>query len=221
VVAAPAVVAKITLQQSAGSVNLGQSVTYALTVRRSHASDPAPTGAVQLIDAQGNPLSDVVDLVNGDATIVLPWTFAGPKLVLPIYSGDANYGLTYGNSVLTNVNPGHTSMSLASSAANVSSQSQTSFVALVTDRVTNPNVQTPGAENGLVEFWDSLDGHAPQLLQTRPLTVGNGNTSTTVLPTTLPVGHNQITAKFLGTPDWTPAVSNTVVVNVNSSPVGN
>jgi hypothetical protein len=221
VVAAPSVAARITLQQSANTVNLGQSVSYTINVRRVHNSDPAPTGQVQLLDVQSSPLSDIVDLVNGSATIVLPWTSAGTQFLIPVYGGDGNYALSYGNGVQTIINPGHPAIALGSTATNVSTQSQTTFTVLVSDPITNPNVQSPGAENGLVEFWDAVDGHAPQLLQTRPLTIGNGNSSTTVLPITLPVGHNQITAKFLGTPDWTPAVSNTVTVNVNSSPVGN
>src|SRR4051812_44723727 len=219
--AAPTVAARISVQQSATTGNLGQSVSYTVTVRRSHSGDPAPTGQVQLLDVQSTPLSDIVDLVNGSATIVLPWNSAGTQFLIPVYGGDSNYGLSYGSGVQTIINPGHPAVALGTTAANVNAQSQTTFTVLVSDPIANPNVQSPGAEQGMVEFWDSLDGHAPQLLETRPLTVGNGNSSTTVLPVHLPVGHNQITAKFLGTPDWTPAVSNTVVVNVNGSPSGN
>ena len=221
IVPKPSVSAAVTLTESSSTIDLGGSVTYRVTVRRSHNTDPVPTGQVQLVDVQGNPLSDIVDLVSGNVTIVLPWTFAGTQFVIPLYGGDANYALSYGNGVQTIVNPGHPAIALAATAGNVSAQTQTTFTVLVSDPKANPNVQSPGAENGMVEFWDTLDGHAPQLLETRPLTVGNGNTSTTVLPVHLPVGHNQIVAKFLGTPDWAPSVSNVVFVNVNNSSAGN
>src|SRR6476469_4236080 len=82
VVPAPAVGSRVTLQQSASTVNLGQAVSYTINVRRLHNSDPAPTGQVQLLDAQSNPLSDIVDLVNGNATIVLPWNSAGTQFLI-------------------------------------------------------------------------------------------------------------------------------------------
>jgi hypothetical protein len=99
----------------------------------------------------------------------------------------------------------------------VRSDSQTALTALVGGGPRNPNIFIPALEFGEVAYFDSVNGGAPQRLGAgrQLLTVGNGNTSTNVLPVALPAGRNVITARFLGTVDWDPAESNSIVVLVD------
>ncbi len=203
--------ARIELQQSPGTITVGQSENYVILVRPSQAHGPMPTGTVSVSDEWGDSFTPA-SLTNGNATLVVPWFFAGPELIYVSYSGDANYSpVNSPVSAITTVKRGEPTVALTSSTPKASSHS----VLTVTVQVpNNPNIGSPVTEGGQVEFFDSVNGTMPQTLGHGPqhLTVGNGGNAIVILPVVLPVGRNVITAKFLGTAEWMARDSNPVVV---------
>ena len=175
-----------------------------------------PTGTVTLSDFAGNPLTAPASLSNGNASIVVPWYGAGQGMVYASYAGDANYGALASQTVITLVKPAIPVVTLTPAAVLVKPDSTTTLTVLLSGGPSNPQIATPGFESGPVEYWDSVDGAAPQLLAGGPqlLTIGNGNSSINILPVVLPRGVNVITAKFLGTVDWMARNSNPVTVRV-------
>ena len=64
--------------------------------------------------------------------------------------------------------------------------------------------------------FDSVNGGGSQPLGSpHSLTVGNGGSPVFALPVVLPVGSNVIRGEYLGSPNWAPAFSNTVIVIVD------
>jgi hypothetical protein len=206
--------ARIELEQSPGTITLGQSENYVISVKPSQPHGPMPTGTVSISDQFGDFLGAPVPLSNGNASLVVPWFFAGPELVFVSYSGDTNYSpLNSPVSAITTVKRGEPSVALMSSVRRTKSRSVLTVTVQVPD---NPNIGSPVAEGGRVQFFDSVNGTTRHTLGSgsQPLTTGNGGNAIFILPVTLPAGRNVITAKFLGTADWMPRDSNPVVVEV-------
>jgi len=206
--------AKIELEQSPGTITVGQSENYVISVKPSQAHAPMPTGTVSISDQWRDFLGAPVSLSDGNASLVVPWFFAGPELVFVSYSGDTNYSpMNSPVSAITTVKRGEPTVALMASARRAKSRSVLTVTVQVPD---NPNIGTPVAEGGQVQFFDSVNGTTCKTLGSgpQPLTTGNGGNSILILPVTLPAGRNVITAKFLGTADWMARDSNPVVVEV-------
>jgi hypothetical protein len=127
-------------------------------------------------------------------------------------------GSPSGDFSLVTVNPGHSTATL-SVAGSAKPGSTTDLTVVVGGGPSNPHIGTPGQELGQIEYLDSIDGAPAQLLGGAPqtLTVGNQNTSVNIFPVTLQSGHHIITARFLGTADWTPAQSNSITLAIGKS----
>jgi hypothetical protein len=212
------IVPVIQLRQLEGTITVGESESYIASVKPPHAGSPMPTGTVSLNDQFGNSFGPV-SLSAGNASFVVPMLFAGHELIFVNYSGDANY--TPVNSVVlvtTIVKPAEPTVTLNAGSSVVPENSRTLLTATVIGAPLNPNLNTPFAENGQVEFFDSVNGQAPTVLGNGPvvLTIANGGSQISLLSTVLPAGTNVITAKFLGTPEWLARTSNPVVVNVKA-----
>jgi Pro-kumamolisin, activation domain/Bacterial Ig-like domain (group 3) len=203
----------IKIRQSPGTITVGQSESYLVSVTPSQAQGSRPTGTVTLFDMFGNALAGPASLSESNASFTLPWNQAGEQLVFASYSGDANYGPLNSPIVTTVVNPAQTTVILSSSSTE---NSPSILTVTVAGLVFDPNISAPAAEGGQVEFLDSVNGGAPQILGSgpQPLTTANGGSSIRIFSVMLPDGENAITARFLGTPDWKPGVSNPVVVSV-------
>jgi hypothetical protein len=209
----------IQLRQRTGTITVGESESYIVSVKPSHSGGPMPTGTVSLSDAFEDFLG-TISLSNGNASFVVPWNFAGPESIYVIYSGDANY--TPVNSVTlatTIVKPAEPTITLNAGSGVVPENSRSLLTATVIGTPLNPNVNSPFTENGQVEFFDSVNSQSPTVLGNGPvfLTIANGGNQIAMLPMVLPAGTNVITAKFLGTPEWLSRTSNTVVVDVKSA----
>ena len=208
----------IQLRQLTGTVTVGQSESYIASVKPPHAGSPMPTGTVSLNDQFGNSFGPV-SLSGGNASFVVPMLFAGHELIFVNYSGDANY-TTVNSAVLvtTIVKPAEPTITLHAGSSVVAENSRALLTATVTGAPLNPNINTPFAENGQVEFFDSVNGQAPTVLGNGPvfLTIANGGNQIAMLSTVLPAGTNVITAKFLGTPEWTPRTSSPAVITVKA-----
>jgi hypothetical protein len=202
---------RVQLQQSAATVNLGGSVTYTATVKGS-VHGPAPTGTVYLSWMNGSVLADPISLTNGRATFVVPWNQAGPEPVSAVYSGDSTYTPFSSAQLWTHVQQAIPTVTLATPAATVSAETQTSLTVSVVGQPANPNLSAP---YGQVQFFDAVNGGGMRAMGfAQYLTTGNGGNPIFTLPANLPRGTNVIQVKYLGSQDWTQAKSNTVTVTV-------
>jgi hypothetical protein len=201
----------VQLQQSTASVNLGDSVTYTVTVR-GKVGGAVPTGTVYLSSMNGSVLAGPSTLVNGGVSFVVPWNYAGAEPVSAVYSGDSNY-TTYSSAELwTHVLPATPTVTLMAAASTVLAGTQTSLTVAVVGQPSNANLSLP---YGQVQFFDSVNGGAVHSIGfPQYLTTGNGGNPIYTLPVDLPTGTNAIQVKYLGSSDWTQAKSNTVTVSV-------
>ena len=202
---------QVQLQQSSASVNLGDSVTYTVTVR-GKVGGAVPTGTVYLSSMNGSVLAGPSTLVNGGVSFVVPWNYAGAEPVSAVYSGDSKY-TTYSSAELwTHVLPATPTVTLMAAASTVLAGTQTSLSVAVVGQPSNANLSLP---YGQVQFFDSVNGGAVHSIGfPQYLTTGNGGNPIYTLPADLPTGTNAIQVKYLGSSDWTQAKSNTVTVSV-------
>ncbi|HEY8714248.1 MAG TPA: Ig-like domain repeat protein, partial [Candidatus Acidoferrum sp.] len=215
---APAVAATISVKPSVSTIDLGQAVNYSVALSPTKSGAAVPTGTITLVDVNANPIAGPLTLQQGHASFTVPWYQAGQDLVVALYSGDNKYGQLYSSIATVTVNPAHPTAML-SVAGSAKPGSTTDLTVVVGGGPSDPHIGTPGQELGQVEYLDSVDGAPAQLLGGAPqtLTVGNHNTSVNIFPATLQAGHHVITARFLGTADWTSAQSNTITLSIGKS----
>jgi hypothetical protein len=202
---------KVDLQQSASSVTLGQSVTYSVSVKALKGG-AVPIGTASLVEENGGVLVSPIPLVNGAASFVVPWNFAGKSSISAAYSGDANFGPFSSPVIVTTVNRATPNVALTAAASQVPSNTQTSLTVSLIGQPANPNLSAPYGE---VQFFDSVNGSAMHALGfPQYLTTGNGGNPIYTLPVVLPSGNNVIRVHYLGSRDWTGTDSNSVTVLV-------
>jgi Pro-kumamolisin, activation domain/Bacterial Ig-like domain (group 3) len=194
-------------------LNIGDTGTFKVNV-----SPATSTGTVTLWDAVG-PRTSSVTMTGATATIQFPWTQAGTTSLYAVYSGDANNAASSSPAAIFTVKQGATQV-VVSAPAQITSDQQVSIVASVTGlssdgKAAGANLANP---SGSVQFWDSLNGAAAELLSTQTLTVGAGHIGTFGLRTKLPVGSNTITVQYLGDTNWLPGSSSNFTVNSTQSP---
>ncbi len=189
-------------------VNIGDNAIFTVTVSPSNA-----TGTVTLWDAVG-PRSSPTTIVGGTTTIQIPWTQGGNFTAYVLYSGDSTHAASSSLSVTFSVNAG-TPVASLSAPAQVSSAQQTSLIGSVAGV---PNTAILPYPTGVVEFWDSLNGGAMQLLTTHTLTAGPGHIGTYGLRTKLSAGTHVLKLHYDGDNNWKAVDSSTVTVTATASP---
>jgi len=193
-------------------VNIGDTGKFIITVSPSTA-----TGTVALWDAVGGRTSPTA-IAGGSATIQFPWTQGGTTALYALYSGDATDAPSSSMSVTFTVNPGIPLVVLAAPAKSTSTQ-QISLDATVTG--INSGGQPAGSAlpypTGVIEFWDSVNGAAAQLLAQQNLTVGGARTALFALRTTLAAGTHTLHSHYRGDINWQPEDSASVTVATASS----
>ena len=191
-----------TLMAKSLPTTLGSTGVFRAAVTPAGAS--GVTGAVTLWDAVG-PRSTSVALRNdGTAQITIPWTQAGNVTLYAEYSGDANYGASASAPPLAfSVSKGTPTVTLsAPSAANANQE--VSVNVSVAGIPSNALLAYP---TGMVEFWDSLNGGAAQLITAQNLTVGAGNISVFAIRQTFAPGVHSLKAHYRGDNNWLAADS--------------
>jgi hypothetical protein len=181
------------------------------------------TGAVTLWDAVG-PRSTAVALGNdGTAQITIPWPQAGNVTLYAEYSGDANYGASASAPPLAfSVSKGTPVVTLsAPSAANANQE-----VSVNVSVAGIPGNVALAYPTGVVEFWDSLNGGAAQLITAQNLTVGAGNISVFAIRKAFAPGVHSLKAHYRGDNNWQaadstsqPMTTGDFSVNVSPNPV--
>ncbi len=188
--------------------NIGDTGKFTVTV-----SPAAATGTVTLWDAVG-PRTSATPIANGPTTIQFPWTQGGNITLYAVYSGDSTYAPSSSISVPFTVNPGTPVVTL-SAPAQITANQQASLIASVTGVPNNASLPYP---TGVVEFWDSLNGGAMQLLTTQVLTAGPGHTAIYGLRTKLPAGTHTLKVRYRGDNNWKAVDSSSVTVTSGASP---
>ncbi len=189
-------------------VNLGDTGKFTVSV-----SPTVATGTVTLWDVVG-PRSSATPITNGTTTIQIPWTQGGSIALYAVYSGDPSYAPSSSKSVPFTVSPGTPVVAL-SAPSQVTTVQQASLIATVAGVPNNSSLPYP---TGMVQFWDSLNGGAAQLLATENLTAGAGHIGVYGLRTKLPAGTHALIAHYGGDNNWRAVDSPTVVVTSGASP---
>jgi hypothetical protein len=202
---------RVILTQPEGTVTVGDSVKYSVTVKPMKAGGLVPTGTITLVGENGGPFADPVNLSNGAATITLNWTFAKTNGIVAAYAGDSNYTASDSSFIVTNVRPGTPTVTLLAAANRVDAGTETSLTVSTLGLPSNPAISLP---YGAVVFFDSVDGGAERRLGSGFLTTGNGGNPVFTLPVVLPNGRNLIHVRYLGSPDWRAVDSKGVQVMV-------
>ena len=188
-------------------LTVGDTGKFTVTVSPSSA-----TGTVTLWDAVG-PRTTATTIGGGTATIQFPWTQGGNITLYAVYSGDTTYAPSSSTSVPFTVKPGTPVMTLSAPTQAAATQ-QASLVASVSGVPNNATLPYP---TGVVEFWDSLNGGAMQLLTTQALTAGAGHVGIYGLRTKLAAGTHTVKAHYAGDNNWKPVDSPAVTITVTAT----
>ena len=180
-------------------MTLGDSGSFHVTT-----TPAAATGTVTLWDAVG-PRSSPVNISGGSASIQVEWTQAGSFSVYAVYSGDASNAASSSPLRSFNVQPGTPQVSLAVQNP-VGGSLQTSLNASVSGDLKNGTLASP---TGFVEFWDAVNGGAPQLLAMLQLTGGPSGASLAGARVRLVNGIHSLHAHYRGDNNWSAADSAT------------
>jgi hypothetical protein len=202
------------LQAVTSQPAVGRIAVYNVATTATTPSRLIPTGTVTLYSNIG-PISNVVTLVGGKASVSVGWIMAGPQSVYAVYSGDANFAASSSALVATNVALGTPAVTLTTISRFVETGAQTSVSAVITGVPQASSVPLP---NGGVQFYDSVDGAPAQPLGP-PIALAPGNGAGVEIATfasTLPKGRNVLFARYLGDANWSAtrsADSASVIVN--------
>jgi hypothetical protein len=191
-----------TLTSNILPTTLGSTGIFQVVVTPAGAS--GVTGSVTLWDAVG-PRSTSVGLgTDGTARITIPWTQAGNATLYAQYSGDANYGASASAPPLAfSVSKGTPTVTLSAPSA-ASANQEVSVNVSVAGIPSNGLLAYP---TGVVEFWDSVNGGAAQLITAQNLTVGAGNISVFAIRKTFAPGVHSLKVHYRGDNNWQPADS--------------
>ena len=189
-------------------VNIGDTGQFTVKVLPS-----AATGTVTLWDAVG-PRTSATAITNGSATIQFPWTQGGAITLYAVYSGDTSYAASSSTSRAFTVNPG-TPVVILSAPAQVTAIQQASLIASVTGVPNNSTLPYP---TGMVEFWDSLNGGAMQLLATQTLTAGAAHIGVSGVRAKLSAGTHTMKLHYRGDNNWKAVDSPAVIVTSGAAP---
>jgi hypothetical protein len=181
---------------------IGANGTFAVAV-----SPAAATGTVSLWDAVG-PRSSPAPIQSGVATIQIVWPQAGSVSLYAVYSGDATYAGSASAPVGFTAAQG-TPLVALSGPTSTDLIHQVSLVASVTGNPANAALVFP---TGYVEFWDSLNGGASQLLTVQSLTAGAGNIGVYGLRAKLAAGTHTLKVHYRGDNNWLAADSPSLTV---------
>jgi len=190
-----------TLTPNTLPTTLGSTGVFQVAVAPAGAS--GVTGSVTLWDAVG-PRSTSVGLgTDGTARITIPWTQAGNATLYAQYSGDANYGASASASVAFSVSKGTPTVTLSAPSA-ASANHEVSVNVSVAGIPSNGLLAYP---TGVVEFWDSVNGGAAQLIAAQNLTVGPGNISVFATRKAFAPGVHSLKVHYRGDNNWLAANS--------------
>jgi hypothetical protein len=185
-----------TLNIAAAPTIPGDQGTFTVSVSP-NTGNGAVTGTVALWDAVG-PRGAPATITAGVATIQLEWTQGGTASVYAVYSGDANNAVSSSASHTFTVQPGAPQVALTVQGPS-GGLSQSSLIASVSGNLKQGTLASP---TGSVEFWDSVNGGAPQLLTSLQLTPGAAGVSVAGTRVGLASGTHNLYVHYRGDNNW-------------------
>lgn len=194
------------LMLNATPLAMGGTGSFTVTV-----SPTTATGTVTLWDAVG-PRTTATPMTSGTATVQFVWPQAGNTSVYAVYSGDSADAGSTSAPVSFTVQQGTPQVRLTAPAS-LTGNGEVSLNASVTGNPANPQVPYP---TGVVEFWDSLNGAAAQLLLAQPLTSGPGGVSVYGARLKLAPGSHSLYLHYRGDSNWQSANSAAVSTQVGT-----
>jgi pro-kumamolisin-like protein/Big-like domain-containing protein len=190
------------LTMKTAPVNMGDTGVFTVSVTPASA-----TGTVTLWDAVG-PRTASAAIAGGAATVQFPWTQAGSTSLYAVYSGDSADAGSASTPVSFTVQKDLPQVSLAVPV----SIPATGEVSLVTTVVGNPSNSQLPYPTGIVEFWDSANGAAAQMLIAQTLTAGPGGSSVSGARLQLKPGSHSLYTHYRGDTNWQSANSSTMQI---------
>lgn len=210
----------VTLSTSTNPIVAGQPITLTVNVS-SNQTTAIPTGTVFVTAGAAfvEPTSGGSTLSNGTLTFtgIMP---NATTMLQAFYNGDSNFNATGSAPLDISVAKIDPTLTLSTSATSVQAGTQVSLIATLTGPARS------GAPEGLLQFFDSLNGGPAQPIgnEQRVLFNASGDapgTSTASITPALPVGTNTITATYSGDNNFNSiaqANSTPVAVIVNPGP---
>ncbi|MGC2851603.1 MAG: Ig-like domain repeat protein [Candidatus Acidiferrum sp.] len=186
-----------TLVMNTAPVNLGDTGAFTVNV-----SPTTAAGSVTLWDAVG-PRSAATTISGGTATMQFPWTQAGSTSLYAVFSGTSANAASTSAPVSFTVKKGVPQVTLAIPAT-LPSTGQVTLTATVIGNPANSLLPYP---TGVVQFWDTVSGGAPQLLTTQTLTAVSPGTSIYAARLQLPSATHTLSVHYLGDTNWQAANS--------------
>ncbi|HEX3121610.1 MAG TPA: Ig-like domain-containing protein, partial [Candidatus Acidoferrum sp.] len=178
--------------------NLGQSVTFNVTVASVPTGGAAPTGQVTL--TQGSTVLAQLTLSNGLANFATSALPAGSSAITASYAGDSSYSASSGN--VTAVVQSPTATALTSSSNPASQGQSVTFTATVTS--------SSGTPVGSVTFTDGATVLASNVAV-------NSSGIATFSTSSLSTGTHSIGASFTGSTGWQNSTATTLTQTINAT----
>jgi hypothetical protein len=195
--------------------SMGQHTPYSVTVAPPKGATKTPIGFVTLYNTYGQ-IAGTVELSGGTAIGNVEWDQVGTLPVYATYSGDRNYAPA--NSPVTNVTVARATptVNVAVISGVIQAGTQTSITASLSSAVSSTNVLAP---TGTVQFFDALNGAAPQAIgNPQNITGGNGGTLLTTIAPVLASGTHVISALYSGDANWNSATGSAAAAIDATSP---
>lgn len=180
----------------------GQSVTFVATVTTSSVGLGIPTGTVQFKNGASN-LGGPINLVNGQAQLLVNTLVAGNRSITAIYSGDANFNTSTSPALTQTVNKANTSTMLTVNQNQAAIGQTLTFTATVSAVAPGEGIPT-----GIVNFMDGATS------------IGNASingSGQAILNAALTItGNRTISAVYAGSTNFNGSNSNSVNVFVGA-----
>jgi len=191
-----------TLVANTPPVNLGDTGAFTVTVVPATA-----TGTVTLWDSVG-PRSAATSISGGSASLQFAWTQAGSASLYAVYSGDSGDASSTSTPVSFTVQKGVPQLKLVA-PSNALASGEVSLNATLTG---NPNNSLVPYPTGVIEFWDSVNGAAAQLLSVQSVMTGSAALSISAVRQKLAPGTHTLYAHYRGDTNWQAATSANVAL---------
>jgi large repetitive protein len=186
---------------SNSSISYGSPVTFTASVSSSQTGAPPITGVITFI-IDGAVLS-YVPLSNGSAQYTTSAVPGGEQTIQAAYSGDNNFASGNGY-VQETVVPNSTTTGLTTSSSTITAGQSVTVTAMIT-----PSMSGPIGPTGPVQFLVNGAVFMSEF-------AANGQAQ--LMTTTLPVGTDQISAKYLGDSNYTGSTSSSITLTENPAP---
>ena len=222
-------VPKVQLYDFAKTVPVGTGARYTAIVS---GNGPTPTGTVTLTPQltyfglyDNQPYPVMLDPYGG-ANINYAWMEAEPSVqIVAVYSGDANYAPATSNVITDVITQATPTVTISAATPYVLPNAATTVTVQVSSAIMTgaPVLYGRNQLMGQIQLFDTVNGVTSPLGLPAQTVTGQGDlnqhdSSIAIVQVALPVGTHSLTAKFLGNPNYTTAVTANPATIVATAP---